>query len=92
MSSKEEAGFPIEENSDGSFSVNMDGNNVCVQTEEDAGWVSILPVELNNICTNTPECPDIEKIRKIIEVCNDYQINCHAIRQLSSWYRNNIDQ
>ncbi len=30
MSSKEEAGFPIGKNSDGSFSVNMDGNNVWV--------------------------------------------------------------
>ncbi len=92
MSSEEEAGFPIEENSDGSFSVNIDGKIVCVETEEDAGWLSILPVELNNIFTNTLECPNIENIRRIIEVYKDYNITCFGIRKLNSWYKNNIDQ
>ena len=35
MSSKEKARFSIEENSNGSFSVNMDGNNICVETHEE---------------------------------------------------------
>lgn len=92
MSSKEEAGFPIEENKDGSFSVNIDGKIFCVETEEDAKWLSMLPVELNNTFTNTPECPNIENIRRIIEVYNDYNINCFGIRKLNSWYKNKIDQ
>jgi len=92
MSSKEESGFPIEENSDGSFSVNIDGKIFCVETEEDAGWLSMLPVELKNIFTNTPECPNIENIRRIIEVYNNYNITCFGIRKLNSWYKNNIDQ
>jgi len=92
MSNKEEAGFPIEENSNGLFSVNMDGNNVCVETEEEARWLSMLPVELNNIFTNTPESPNVENIKEIITVCGEYNINSYAVRKLKSWIKNNIDQ
>ena len=92
MSSKEKAGFPIEENSDGSFSVNMDGNNICVETHEEAKLLSMLPVELNNIFTNTPESPNVENIKKIITVCGEYNINSHAVRKLKIWLKNNIDQ
>ena len=87
MSSKEEAGFPIEENSNGSFSVNMDGKIVCVETEEDAGWLSMLPVELNNIFPSTPESPNVENIKKIITVCGEYNINSPAVRKLKNWFK-----
>lgn len=92
MSSKEKAGFPIEENSDGSFSVNMEGNNVCVETHEEARWLSMLPVELNSIFTNTPENPNVENIKKIIAVCGEYNINSPAVRKLKIWLKKNTDQ
>ena len=92
MSCKEKSGFPIGKNSDGSFSVNMDNNIVRVETEKDAKWLSMLPVELNNIFTNTPESPNIENIKEIITVCGEYNINSFAVRKLKNWLKNNIDQ
>jgi len=92
MSCKEESGFPIEENSDGSFSVNMDNNIVRVETEKDAKWLSMLPVEFNNIFTNTPKNANVENIKKIITVCGEYNINFPAVRKLKIWLKNNIDQ
>ena len=87
MTSKEKAEFPIKENSNGSFSVNMDGNDVCLETYEEARYLSMLPVVSNSILTGTLESPDVETIKKIITVCGEYNINCPATRKLKKWLK-----
>ena len=85
MSSIEKEGFAIEENSDGSFFVKMDGKNFRVETKEEARCLSMLPVELNNTLTSTLENPNVELIKKIITLCDEYDIYSLAVRRLKAY-------
>jgi hypothetical protein len=85
MSSKEEASVSIKKNSDGTFSVNMFDEIFCVDTEEEAKWLLMLPEEYNNIFS--PKSPNVENTKKVISVCDEYRINCPAVRKLKSWLK-----
>ncbi|MGA2092008.1 MAG: hypothetical protein ABSH16_01185 [Sedimentisphaerales bacterium] len=87
MSSREETSVSIKKNVNGTFSVNMFGKIFCVDTEEEAKGLLILPEEYNSIFPNSPKSPNVENIKKVISVCDEYKINCFAVRKLKNWLK-----
>ncbi len=84
MSSEKDAAFPIEKNSDGSFSVNINGKITCVDTHEAASLLSILPVVVN-LVNNTPESLNVEEAEKMIAVYDECRLNPVGLRRVKSY-------
>ncbi len=79
--------FPIKQTNDGRFAVHIDDNIVIVQTRQEADLLASISVEHSKTFTDVPGKPDAARVRKILQVCEDYRYNSHVPRQLEQWLK-----
>ena len=80
------AGFPIRERRDHRWEVFVDGpESVTVQTKVEADLLALVPIE--DAKRMNREKVDLDKLRRIIEVGDNYRYNSRAFRGLKSLLR-----
>jgi len=79
--------FEVQKIDNDTWEIDMDGNRVSVSTQKEAELIASMPIEIHKGYDNTPGKPDMERVNRIVEICNSYGFTSMAIRRLQKWLR-----